>query len=61
MPVCSCDSRSWLRLWRHTGAPRALHATLVCKQIASEELAAWRDDYGRTGQPVTPCELRGTR
>jgi hypothetical protein len=32
----------WLRHWRRTGAPRALHATLVCKQIASEKFAAWR-------------------
>jgi hypothetical protein len=32
----------WLRQWRRTGAPRALHAALTCKQIASERLAAWR-------------------
>jgi hypothetical protein len=32
----------WLQHWRHTGAPRALHATLVCKQIAAERFAAWR-------------------
>jgi hypothetical protein len=32
----------WLRHWRRTGAPRALHATLVCKKIASERFAAWR-------------------
>ena len=32
----------WLRQWRRTGAPRALHATLVCKKIASERFAAWR-------------------
>ena len=32
----------WLRQWRRTGAPRALHATLICKQIASEKFAAWR-------------------
>ena len=32
----------WLQHWRHTGAPRALHAALVCKQIASERFAAWR-------------------
>ena len=32
----------WLQHWRRTGAPRALQATLVCKQIASEKFAAWR-------------------
>jgi hypothetical protein len=32
----------WLRQWRRTGAPRALHATLACKQIAAERFAAWR-------------------
>ena len=32
----------WLQHRRRTGAPRALHATLVCKQIASERFAAWR-------------------
>ena len=32
----------WLRQWRRTGAPRALHATLACKQIASERFASWR-------------------
>jgi hypothetical protein len=32
----------WLRQWRRTGTPRALHATLACKQIASERFAAWR-------------------
>jgi hypothetical protein len=32
----------WLQHWRRTGAPRALHATLVCKQIAAERFAAWR-------------------
>ena len=32
----------WLRHWRRTGAPRALHATLICKEIASERFAAWR-------------------
>jgi hypothetical protein len=32
----------WLRHWRRTGAPRALHATLICKQIAAEKFAAWR-------------------
>lgn len=32
----------WLRDWRRTGAPRALHATLVCRQIAAERFAAWR-------------------
>ena len=32
----------WLRQWRRTGAPRALHATLICKEIASERFAAWR-------------------
>jgi hypothetical protein len=32
----------WLRQWRRTGAPRALHATLACKQIATERFAAWR-------------------
>ncbi len=32
----------WLRQWRRTGAPRALHAALACKQIASERFGAWR-------------------
>ena len=32
----------WLRQWRRTGAPRALHAALTCKQISSERFAAWR-------------------
>ena len=32
----------WLRHWQRTGAPRALQASLVCKQIASERFAAWR-------------------
>ncbi len=32
----------WLRQWRRTGAPRALHAALTCKQIAAERFAAWR-------------------
>ena len=32
----------WLRQWRCTKAPRALHATLIiCKQIAAEKIAAW--------------------
>jgi hypothetical protein len=32
----------WQRHWRRTGAPRALRASLICKQIASERFAAWR-------------------
>jgi hypothetical protein len=32
----------WLRHWRRTGAPRALHTTLICKEIAAERFAAWR-------------------
>jgi hypothetical protein len=36
----------WLRHWRRTGAPRALHATLICREIAGEKLAAWKDELG---------------
>jgi hypothetical protein len=32
----------WLRQWRRTWGPRALHATLASKQIAAEKFAAWR-------------------
>jgi hypothetical protein len=31
-----------LKQWRRTGAPRALHTSLICKQIASERFADWR-------------------
>jgi hypothetical protein len=32
----------WLRQWQRTKTPRALHATLICKQIAAEKFAGWR-------------------
>ena len=34
----------WLRQWRRTKAPLALHATLICKQIAAEKFAARRTE-----------------
>ena len=36
----------WLRQWRRTGTPRALHATLACKR-GGDRVGAWR----RSGQP----------
>ena len=45
----------WLQHWRRTGVPRALHATLVCKQIAAERFAAWRAELRSDGWLVGPC------
>lgn len=34
----------WLRQWRLTRSPRALHTALICEQIAAEKLADWHGE-----------------